>query len=622
MDRVKTCPKVRHRRALGLVALFAMAGSAPGEPARHPATRPVPEILRTLHPGHPRLLVTDEDVRGARQLARSDPEAGRLLDEIRELAVRILDDKPVTHRLIGPRLLDQSRACLGRVATWAAMYRLEGDRRFAERAEREMLTAAAFPDWNPSHFLDTAEMSNALAIGYDWLYDALKPESRRLIRIALVEKGLRPGLAIYRKHGGWSTARHNWNQVCNGGMTVAALAIADEEPALAAEVIESARASIPLAMRTLAPDGGWPEGPGYWGYAMRYTAYYRAAMQTALGTDFGLSTSPGFADTGRFRIHFIGPTRQVFNFADGSSGLGDAAEMMYFARMFDRPAYAAHQREYRRAADVFNLLWADPRGSRDDLRQMPLDARFRGIDVAFMRSAWLDPEAWFVGFKGGDNAANHSHLDLGDFVLDAMGERWAMELGADDYNLPGYWGEKRWTYYRLRTEGQNTLVLNGENQATKAKAPIIAFASSPERAFAIADLSAGYARQARRVQRGIALLDRRAVLVQDEIEADQPVDIAWGMHTSANIEPDGRRAKLSLDGKTLFAHILEPPGAAWTSAEVTIDPPQRPLKNTRKLALRMKSPGTTRLAILFTAEATSTDRQQPLAPLAEWAKRP
>ena len=96
-----------------------------------------------------------------------------------------------------------------------------------------MLTAAAFPDWNPAHFLDTAEMTNALAVGYDWLFDFLSVEDRATIRKAIVDKGLKPGMAVYANKGWWTTATHNWSQVCNGGMTAGALAIADEEPELA-----------------------------------------------------------------------------------------------------------------------------------------------------------------------------------------------------------------------------------------------------------------------------------------------------------------------------------------------------------------------------------------------------
>lgn len=590
--------------------------------AQEPSARPASSILSTLRPAHPRLFLHQDEIPRLGRLIETNADARKLRDQIHERAVRLLGEPPVEHKLVGPRLLSQSRTCLDRVSTLGLIYLLEGDRRFAERAEKEMLTAAAFPDWNPSHFLDTAEMSNALGIGYDWLYDFLSAESRKTIRDALVSKGLEPGLEVYRKDGWWAKCHHNWNQVCNGGLTVGALAIADEVPELAANIVAHARRSIPLAMSTLEPDGGWPEGPGYWNYAMRYTAYYHSALLTALGTDFGLTDSPGYADAGMFRIHCMGPTLQTFNFADGGSAAGNAALMMFLSRRFDRPVYAWHQRTYRGTGEAFELVWYDPRGSEADIRALPLDAHFRGIDVVFMRSAWNDPDALFVGFKGGDNAANHSNLDLGTFVLDGLGERWAVELGADDYNLPGYWGSRRWTYYRLKTQGQNTLVLDDENQATKAKAPVVAFRSSPEQALALADLSAGYAARARRVCRGVAMLGRKQVLIQDELTASRSAEALWTMHTPAKVAVTGRDAVLTLNRKRMVARLLEPADAVWAVEEVTLDPPQRPLTGIRKILVRTHLPAETpsRIRVLIAPEA---DVNASLAPppqdLAAWA---
>src|SRR5690554_352124 len=54
--------------------------------------------------------------------------------------------------------------------------------------------------------------------------------------------------------------------------------------------------------------------------------------------------------------------------------------------------------------------------------------------VALMRSSWTDPNAIFVGFKAGAANVNHAHMDVGSFVLDALGERWAMDFGAQSYH--------------------------------------------------------------------------------------------------------------------------------------------------------------------------------------------
>jgi hypothetical protein len=339
------------RWLLPLAALLVPLAPVPGAEGE---SRPdAADVLKALRPQHPRLYVLDEDLPAIERAAADNPLAHSWYERLQKEARKMLDEPPVEHRLIGPRLLDQSRAALRRISTLAALYRLDGDRRKAECARREMLTAAAFPDWNPSHFLDTAEMTNALAIGYDWLFDFPSAGDRAAVRTAIVEKGLKPGLRVYRKGGGWPEAHHNWNQVCNGGMTAGALAVADEEPALAAEVLARGRESIVRAMRSFAPDRGWEEGPGYWNYATHYNVFYLAALRSALGTDFGLTDMPGFAEAGNFRIQSVGPLGLTFNFADAGPGAGTAPQMLWLARTFDRPDFARHERRLARTRPEF-----------------------------------------------------------------------------------------------------------------------------------------------------------------------------------------------------------------------------------------------------------------------------
>lgn len=575
-------------------------------------------VLRGLREGHPRLIALDRDVARIRKNVASDALARSWLDHLRQEGTRLIQAPPVEYKLIGPRLLSQSRACLDRIYTLCLLYRLEGDRRFAERAKMELLAAAGFKDWNPSHFLDTAEMAHAFGIGYDWLYDFLG-EDRAAIRTALVEKGLKPGAEFYKANRSWVRAIHNWNQVCNGGLSIGALAIADEEPELAEFIVSSALKSIPLAVNSYAPDGGWAEGPGYWHYATRYTVYFFAALESALGRDFGLPAMPGFPVTGDFRIHSIGPTRRSFNYADASDRAEGTHEMFWLAQKFDRPLYAWHQRQHQERPHALDLVWFDARGGSPKRAGYLLDALFRGINVAFFRSDWEDPNALFVGFKGGDNKANHSHLDLGDFVLDALGKRWAVDLAGDDYNLPEYFGKKRWTYYRLRTEGQNTLQIDGGNQDPSARAPIIAYHSSGERAFAVADLSAAY-KTATRVWRGVALLGRERVLVQDELEAENPTELVWNMHTPAEISLDGASATLTQGEARLRARILSPEGAYFDIRSATPPPPENPNTGIRKLIVRFPEKlKSVRLAVLLELGALS-QAAPPIEPLNAWVE--
>lgn len=586
------------------------------------------DVLKTLRPGHPRLYAAAQDMERVKETIARDPLAGRWYALLKADAEKILIQPPVEHKLIGPRLLDKSRTALDRMLTLGLVYRIDMDRRFAERARQELLTVCAFRDWNPLHFLDVAEMSHAVAVGYDWFYDYLSPSDRSTIRDALVRNGLKPGIEAYRHAGNgvgwWVRVPHNWNQVCNGGLTIAALAIADEEPDLAAYIVRQAAAAVPRAMASYAPDGGWAEGPAYWGYATYYNVAMLAALDSALGTDFGLSRKPGFAEAGRFRLDFVGPTDRTFNFADAHDREGNASVLFWLARRFHNPLYAWIEREAVTRPSAFDLIWFEPDAKGPVAAKTPLDALYKHIDVAFLRGAWENKDAVFVGFKGGDNMANHSHLDLGTFVLDADGQRWALDLGSDDYNMPGYFGNQRWDYYRLRTEGHNTLLIDGANQEITATAPITAFHSDPEAAYAVADLTNAYRHKLSRWQRGITLIGRRRVLVQDELEANAPVDVLWSMHTAATITiVSSTQAVLRANGAEMNVALLEPAGAKFEMGSAAQPPPQNPNAGVSKLLVRLSDKATqVRIVVLFTPSGRRTAFGVPrITPLADWIAR-
>jgi len=81
------------------------------------------------------------------------------------------------------------------------------DVKYFNRAEKEMLAVSAFSDWHPEHFLDVAEMTMAVSIGYDWLYNSLSAGSKELIKNAIIEKGLKPSLDP--KNNSWLKVTHN-----------------------------------------------------------------------------------------------------------------------------------------------------------------------------------------------------------------------------------------------------------------------------------------------------------------------------------------------------------------------------------------------------------------------------
>lgn len=609
-----------------LLAVLSVTGQPAAQPPGPAAAPPVPPaappILRTLRAGHPRLLVTDDDLARVRTLLAADPRVRAWRTTLQQRALAMLDEPPVQRVLEGPRMLAQSRAALRRITTLAGLYRLDADPRKLARARAEMLAAAGLADWNPSHFLDTAELTAALAIGYDWLHAELTADERARIRAAIVGKGLAPGLSAIDSGAWWAVqGRNNWTQVCLGGLALGALAVAEDEPATAARVLAAARGEgLAARLARYAPDGGDEEGPSYWDYATSYTAFLLGALDTALGTDFGLGKAEGLAGTGLFRMHAIGPTGAQFNYADAREAPGGAPQMLWLAGRFDRPEYAAHERSWLQRSpagpEIFHLLWAARPPSREATAPAP-SMRFQGVDVAFMRGDWRDPLTTWVGFKGGRNAASHAHLDLGSFVVEALGERWAVDLGPDDYDLPEYFGRLRWSYLRLRTESHNTVLVNGGNQDPAAAAPIVAFSDDSYRSFAVADLTAAYGPAVIRAHRGIALVDGRDVLIQDEIEAAD-ADVVWQMATRAAVAPNYGTSVLRQGGRTLYLRVVEPVDALVRAGALAAAAPQaqQPEVTMIRVLPRARAPQLRIVVWLSTADRPAP----PVTPLAEWGR--
>jgi hypothetical protein len=561
-------------------------------------TLPDRSLFTSLRQAHPRLVLLPGEEDRIRQLIQADPVAQKYFARLRADGERILAQPLPQRVLIGREpsymyMLLTSREVLDRVYTLGLLYRLNRERRWAERAIGELLNAARFVDWNPAHWLDTAEMFHAQAIGYDWLYDAFTPEQRSEIEQVVLLRGFEEAEKAYAANLWWTKNPFNWNNVCNGGVIAGALGFAELAPDRAERLVRRAIEGLPYALANFAPDGAWAEGPGYWGYAMRYTQTALSCLDTALDSDFGLGELPGLAEAGWFRLHATGPFGWFFNFADASLEAPFEPTLFWLGRRYQNPAFTLAALDSDCAvtddapfgAAARSLIFYQPVSGA--AQAAPLDAFYKKTNLVFMRSAWHDPQAFFVGFKGGDNQANHSHCDLGEFVFDALGERWAVELGRDEYTLLGYWetAGRRWSYPRLATAGHNTLLLDGQNQDHTAEAPVIAFASTPAGAYAAADLTAGYAGcGATRVTRRIELGDgRRALSVQDQVEASRPVQVTWQMYTHAEVELKGDIALLRQNGKQMRVDLLAPAGAAFAVEEMHLDPPQLPLENTRRL---------------------------------------
>jgi len=609
------------------------------EPARE-------QFLAKLRPGHPRLILLDEQLPALRQFMEKDQRGQAWYRRAKEEAERLYKQPVEKHRLPdGRRLLSVSRNVVDRMYHWGFFYRLEGDRKWLDRAWLEMQAVVDFPDWNPSHYLDTAEMMHALGIGYDWFYHGLTEEQRKTIRDGLWRHGLRLSHAAYmgleaEGQQGWRHVTNNWNFVCNGGSSLAAMAVLDEMPEPCTEILHQGFQYIQIPLEHFEPDGAWWEGVGYWGYSIRYFVPYLRGLETAFGTDFGLVAGlqdTGFAQAGDFPVYLVSPLGGIYNFADSGSGSGryQHSGLFYLAARFRNPLYQYFQEQHT-SGRLEDILYYEPLPAELATADLPLDKHFRQTEVATTRSSWSDPDAIFVGIKCGRNGIAHAHQDLGSFVFYALGEKWFIDLGTErqtylshQHHLP------KSEFYRIREEGHNTLVFDpgtGFCQDPKGSSEINRFETSPAEAFAVADLTDAYRDHALSVERGYRLLGgRRALLVQDEFTAKQQADVWWFAHgakdTDYTVDEPGTTVTLQRGDKRCQARLLSPSGARFTVMDATPLPTspnpdiQDPNNGLKKLAIHLPDAKQATIAVLFTpylAKDSPADIPVRLSPLADW----
>ena len=561
-------------------------------------------LKKNLSKKSPKLFLTPQIEKELIRKLKTDPLVQNYYNYLKKEADSILTTPLLKRELEGFRLLFVSRHMLERMTVLCMVYRIGKNPEILKRINKEVIAVCEFEDWNPQHFLDIAEMSLAVSIAVDWVGKWLPKETVQLAKTSLIEKALIPSYNESGTRMFWINSTNNWNAVCHGGMIASSLVIADENPELAAKTISRALDKLPGSLSEYAPDGIYPEGPTYWGYGTSYSVVASNVLTTSLGSDFGISKSPGFMESASFLLNVTAPSGDFFNYADSGDKKGGSQSVLttwfaaktgdglYFDKAFFENPVAAG-----RFAGVA-LIWLSE-FEQNKKSIIPMNWHGNGKNpVAVFRGEGENTNDFFLAVKGGKAELSHGNMDAGTFVFDLNGVRWILDPGNQSYyplnrigfNLSGHCQDcPRWTLLTKKNMGHSTVTINDERFDVAGQAKIIDFKEGEKPEVTI-DMTPLYFGNAEEVKRRFQKENNRSFILEDQIKTNELThNINWGLMTVADVVPTKNGAVLKQDGKEISIEILEPAKVGFSV--ISLDPPpleiDKNIENLKRIDLRI-----------------------------------
>ncbi len=529
--------------------------------------------VKEKHPdkAHPRIFVNDEVLERIKEHKdTANTFMNKAYNKVKKTADNFLTEEPEppyhmneagTNHQFNRTIVDVAKNC-------GMMYLLTDDAdkkaEYAERIWAEVVNMAESDKlWSSiSSGYDCGQISFAMSLAYDWLYDYWTNDQKIYIRNTLMKHSFPFALTV-RNGVGWMNSRNNITALNSYGFMITSLAICDEAgyEDLCNELMNYIVKYLPMNfMHQLEPDGGYGEGITYWRTSIYSFVCLTEAMLSAMDTDAGLMDHPAFRKTCYFPFAMRG-SQGAFNHSDADKAALVGGDAMYFVldKRYDIPQLSSYRLSNHTSVSIDDLLWFDPEADvLDDWSEgLPKDYFFGGLEpTATMRSSY-ETNCTYLGTKGGNSKTGHDHYDSGTFVLDALGVRWIENITRGLYGITSLPYDY---YYYKRPEAHNCIVFDPERgwiegggqtvatNSTDTICPITDSASSSGAAFTVFDLSPAYKETTSSYKRGFALINNRTqFIVRDEFETTEPFELYSYFHTLKENE-----IIINSDGKSLI----------------------------------------------------------------------
>lgn len=435
-----------------------------------------------------------------------------------------------------------------------------------------------------------------LAFGYDWLYEMLDFQERKVVEEALYQRiyqvayhvivDSRIHLSLYDSHAVRSLA---------SVLTPCCIALLDE-PLIdkrAQKIRDWLDYGIEYFSTIYTPwggnDGGWAEGPKYWESGMAFVIDAINTIRNYIGIDF--YKRPFFKKTGDFLLYCNPVDTRRASFCDQSNlgkypGHKAACNIRQFGGVYQKPEYqwyynSVFAREPEIDNDFFNAGWWDfayddmvyrhdyEKENKELLKEKPLQFEkvkwFCDIGWVSINTQMEDSgkHIFFLTKSSPYGSISHSHGDQNGILLHAYGEPLLIESG---YYV-GF-NSSMHRDWRRQTRSTNNILIDTMGQYAgfdkdlqlKASGKIKTVCQEKNYVYICEEAVKAYQNQVpdvRQVTREIYFVDDIYFVIVDTVKTDVSRELSFLLHGLSPFEFAGncfclKRPKAELEGQFVY----------------------------------------------------------------------
>ncbi len=502
----------------------------------------------------------------------------------------------------------------------------DGTDAYLADAKRRVLSLAAWDPRGPtsSNDIESTFVAWVATLGYDWLAPALdKAERKTLASMLSVRIG-----DLY----GWVTGAngwpydasyvppplYRWPRDSHRASTAAMIAVMST--LLVGDLPEAQRWLVdllPYVLNTTSPwggEGGYANGTAYalWDIGAQLSAWYalRRATCGSPRTCIDMAHKAWVRDFGRFLAYFMPPTYAAEPAVQAARARDPGTPIGLFGDGYADPQLLEERARYVTGYPYFAPsalgCWYAGSLAGEDYRRIeylmappdpclpqapfpagtPNSLYLPAIGWMAMHSDLSDPKRTSVYFKSSPSpfgAYNHQAADQNAFVINAGGERLAIESGYyDGYNT------NHWQYWVKRTRSKNAITYDGghgehavelvpQHPGDAPRYARIRYGRIIQQHSAAGyDIVAGDATDAynntlsgrgplTRAVRTLVYLRPNTILVYDSLASSTPRSWEWNIHALDPIKVirSGSRVLIRRGGRSLCVDVLAGPGGTF-----------------------------------------------------------